>query len=37
MKIITAMVQPFMLSRITGALEEIDDFFVWASSSEGVR
>ena len=26
MKIITAMVQPFMLSKITGALEEIDGF-----------
>ena len=26
MKIITAMVQPFMLSKVTGALEEIDDF-----------
>lgn len=26
MKIVTAMVQPFMLSKVTGALEEIDDF-----------
>ncbi len=26
MKIITAMVQPFMLSKVTSALEEIDDF-----------
>ena len=26
MKIITAMVQPFMLSRVTGALEEIEGF-----------
>lgn len=26
MKIITAMVQPFMLSKVTGALEEIDGF-----------
>ncbi len=26
MKIITAMVQPFMLSRVTSALEEIDEF-----------
>ena len=26
MKIITAMVQPFMLSRVTGALEDIDSF-----------
>jgi len=26
MKIITAMVQPFMLSKITGALEQIDGF-----------
>ena len=26
MKIITAMVQPFMLSRVTGALEDIDAF-----------
>ncbi len=26
MKIITAMVQPFMLSKVTSALEDIDDF-----------
>jgi nitrogen regulatory protein PII len=26
MKIITAMVQPFMLSKVTGALEEIEGF-----------
>ncbi|MGH9962441.1 MAG: P-II family nitrogen regulator [Pyrinomonadaceae bacterium] len=26
MKIITAMVQPFMLSKVTSALEEINDF-----------
>jgi nitrogen regulatory protein PII len=26
MKIITAMVQPFMLSKVTGALEQIDGF-----------
>lgn len=26
MKMITAMVQPFMLSKVTSALEEIDDF-----------
>ena len=26
MKIVTAMVQPFMLSKVTGALEEIADF-----------